>query len=148
MTEAERNRLQEVREDKQPWYRWGPYLSERQWGTVREDYSPNGEAWDFLTHDQARSHTYRWGEDGLMGISDDQQQLCFALALWNGADSILKERLRPDEFRGEPRRRCEGILLLSRQHPDAFVHESVVQVSPKRLPLYGSCRHQSPSWSL
>src|SRR6266567_4265797 len=93
MTEAERNRLQEVREDKQPWYRWGPYLSERQWGTVREDYSPNGEAWDFLTHDQARSHTYRWGEDGLMGISDDQQQLCFALALWNGADSILKERL-------------------------------------------------------
>src|SRR5437762_8100607 len=93
MAEAERNRLQEVREDKQPWYRWGPYLSERQWGTVREDYSPNGEAWDFLTHDQARSHTYRWGEDGLMGISDDQQQLCFALALWNGADSILKERL-------------------------------------------------------
>src|SRR5437773_3314246 len=93
MTEAERHRLQEVREDKQPWYRWGPYLSERQWGTVREDYSPNGEAWDFLTHDQARSHTYRWGEDGLMGISDDQQQLCFALALWNGADSILKERL-------------------------------------------------------
>ena len=93
MTEAERHRLQEVREDKQPWYRWGPYLSERQWGTVREDYSPNGEAWDFLTHDQARSHTYRWGEDGLMGISDDQQQLCFALALWNGADRILKERL-------------------------------------------------------
>src|SRR5205823_4186702 len=93
MTEAERHRLQEVREDKQPWYRWGPYLSERQWGTVREDYSPNGEAWDFLTHDQARSHTYRWGEDGLMGISDDQQQLCFALALWNGADSILKERI-------------------------------------------------------
>ena len=93
MAEAERHRLQEVREDKQPWYRWGPYLSERQWGTVREDYSPNGEAWDFLTHDQARSHTYRWGEDGLMGISDDQQQLCFALALWNGADSILKERL-------------------------------------------------------
>src|SRR3989440_6459868 len=93
MAEAERHRLQEVREDKQPWYRWGPYLSERQWGTVREDYSPNGEAWAFLTHDQARSHTYRWGEDGLMGISDDQQQLCFALALWNGADPILKERM-------------------------------------------------------
>src|SRR5947209_9945433 len=93
MAEAERHRLQEVREDKQPWYRWGPYLSERQWGTVREDYSPSGEAWDFLTHEQARSHTYRWGEDGLMGISDDQQQLCFALALWNGADSILKERI-------------------------------------------------------
>src|SRR5207248_5630634 len=93
MTEAERNRLLEAHEEKQPWYRWGSYLSERQWGTVREDYSPSGEAWDFLTHEQARSHTYRWGEDGLMGISDDQQQLCFALALWNGADSILKERL-------------------------------------------------------
>jgi len=93
MADAERNRLQEVHEDTQPWYRWGPYLSERQWGTVREDYSPNGTAWDFLPHEQARSYTYRWGEDGLMGISDDQQQLCFALALWNGADSILKERI-------------------------------------------------------
>src|SRR5438093_7757188 len=92
MAEAERNRLQEVREDKQPWYRWGPYLSERQWGTVREDYSPGGTAWDFLPHDQARSHAYRWGEDGLLGISDDQQQLCFALALWNETDPILKER--------------------------------------------------------
>ncbi len=93
MTGAERNRLQEAHEGRQAWYRWGPYLSERQWGTVREDYSPGGTAWDFLTHDQARSHTYRWGEDGLMGISDDQQQLCFALALWNGADLILKERI-------------------------------------------------------
>ncbi len=93
MADAERNRLQEVHEHTQPWYRWGPYLSERQWGTVREDYSPNGTAWDFLPHEQARSYTYRWGEDGLMGISDDQQQLCFALALWNGADSILKERI-------------------------------------------------------
>src|SRR5437660_1838769 len=93
MASAERDRLQETQESKQPWYRWGPYLSERQWGTVREDYSPQGEAWDFLTHEQARSHTYRWGEDGLMGISDDQQQLCFALALWNGADRILKERI-------------------------------------------------------
>ncbi len=93
MADEERNRLQEAHEHRQPWYRWGPYLSERQWGTVREDYSPSGDAWDFLPHDQARSHTYRWGEDGLMGISDDQQQLCFALALWNGVDSILKERL-------------------------------------------------------
>jgi hypothetical protein len=93
MTDVELNRLQEAHENRQPWYRWGPYLSERQWGTVREDYSPGGAAWDFLPHDQARSHTYRWGEDGLMGISDDQQQLCFALALWNEADPILKERL-------------------------------------------------------
>ena len=93
MSDTERNRLQEAHENKQPWYRWGPYLSERQWGTVREDYSPNGAAWDFLTHDQARSHAYRWGEDGLLGISDDQGLLCFALALWNEADPILKERL-------------------------------------------------------
>src|SRR5881227_1595599 len=93
MANAERNRLQETHENGQPWYRWGPYLSERQWGTVREDYSPDGAAWDFLPHDLARSHTYRWGEDGLLGISDDQGLLCFALALWNEADPILKERL-------------------------------------------------------
>ena len=76
-----------------PWYRWGPYLSERQWGTVREDYSPDGTAWDFFPHEHARSRTYRWGEDGLMGISDDQGLVCFALGLWNEADPILKERL-------------------------------------------------------
>ena len=93
MTDTEQNRLQEAHEDSQPWYRWGPYLSERQWATVREDYSADGNAWAFFPHDQARSHTYRWGEDGLLGMSDDQQQLCFALALWNKADPILKERL-------------------------------------------------------
>ncbi len=93
MADAERNRLQEAHEDKQPWYRWGPYLSERQWGTVREDYSASGDAWDFFPHEHARSRTYRWGEDGLMGISDDQGLVCFALALWNEADLILKERL-------------------------------------------------------
>jgi hypothetical protein len=76
-----------------PWKKWGPYLSERQWGTVREDYSENGNAWDYFTHDQARSRAYHWGEDGLAGISDDKQQLCFALALWNGKDGIIKERL-------------------------------------------------------
>ncbi|HEU5269595.1 MAG TPA: hypothetical protein VFU36_06690 [Jatrophihabitans sp.] len=75
------------------WRRWGPYLSERQWGTVREDYSADGEAWPYFSHDQARSRAYRWGEDGLAGLSDDQQQLCVALALWNGRDPILKERL-------------------------------------------------------
>ena len=93
MTDAERIRLQEAHEGKQPWYRWGPYLSERQWGTVREDYSPDGTAWDFFPHDHARSRTYRWGEDGLMGISDENGLVCFALALWNEADPILKERL-------------------------------------------------------
>lgn len=76
-----------------PWKKWGPYLSERQWGTVREDYSEGGNAWDYFTHDQARSRAYRWGEDGLAGIFDDQQRLCFAIALWNGKDPILKERL-------------------------------------------------------
>ena len=88
----EKTRLAEARENKQPWKKWGPYLSERQWGTVREDYSENGDAWNFFTHDHARSRAYRWGEDGIAGISDDKQKLCFALALWNGKDPILKER--------------------------------------------------------
>ena len=76
-----------------PWKKWGPYLSERQWGTVREDYSEGGDAWNYFTHDQARSRAYRWGEDGIAGLCDDNQILCFALALWNGADPILKERM-------------------------------------------------------
>lgn len=75
------------------WRIWGPYLSERQWGTVREDYSASGNAWEYFPHDHARSRVYRWGEDGIAGISDDMQRLCFALALWNGKDPILKERL-------------------------------------------------------
>jgi hypothetical protein len=90
---AEQGRLEAAREQGVPWRRWGPYLSERQWGTVREDYSESGNAWDYFSHDQARSRAYRWGEDGLAGVSDDQQLLCFALALWNGKDPILKERL-------------------------------------------------------
>ncbi len=89
----EQLRLKAAREEGVAWKKWGPYLSERQWGTVREDYSENGDAWNFFTHDQARSRAYRWGEDGIAGISDDQQHLCFALALWNGKDAILKERL-------------------------------------------------------
>jgi hypothetical protein len=89
---AERRRLAEVRERRVPWYRWGPYLTQRQWGTVREDYSPDGTAWDYFPHDHARSRTYRWGEDGLLGICDNHGRLCLALALWNGADPILKER--------------------------------------------------------
>jgi hypothetical protein len=90
---AEQKRLNAAREQSVPWKKWGPYLSERQWGTVREDYSADGNAWDYFSHDQARSRAYRWGEDGIAGISDDKQQLCFALALWNGRDPILKERL-------------------------------------------------------
>jgi hypothetical protein len=90
---AERLRLQRRKEKTERWDRWGPYVSERQWGTVREDYSPNGTAWEYFPHDHARSRAYRWGEDGIAGICDRRQILCFALALWNGKDPILKERL-------------------------------------------------------
>src|SRR5262245_12555510 len=90
---AEAARLEEARTQGVAWRKWGPYLSERQWGTVREDYSESGDAWAYFSHDQARSRAYRWGEDGLAGISDDWQLLCFGLALWNGQDPILKERL-------------------------------------------------------
>jgi mannosylglycerate hydrolase MGH1-like protein/glycosyl hydrolase family 63 len=92
MTQEEK-RLEEARKRTAHWKRWGPYLSERAWGTVREDYSPNGTAWEYLSHDQARSKAYRWNEDGLAGISDRHQYICFAIALWNGKDSFLKERL-------------------------------------------------------
>ena len=129
----EQKRLNEARETGVPWKKWGPYLSERQWGTVREDYSQDGNAWDYFTHDQARSRAYRWGEDGLAGISDDKQQLCFAIALWNGRDPILKERLfgltNSEGNHGED---VEGILLLPRQHADALLHEVSLQVSRKR----------------
>src|SRR5713101_6773133 len=89
---AEQRRLEETRARTAHWRRWGPYLADRQWGTVREDYSAHGTAWDYFPHDHARSRAYRWGEDGILGISDNHQRLCFALALWNGRDPILKER--------------------------------------------------------
>ena len=89
---VEADRLEAARSGV-PWRRWGPYLSERQWGTVREDYSDNGDAWSYFTHDQARSRAYKWGEDGIAGICDDHQQLCLAIAVWNGVDPILKERM-------------------------------------------------------
>jgi Mannosylglycerate hydrolase MGH1-like glycoside hydrolase domain len=86
-------RLEQAESPDWPWHRWGPYLSERQWGTVREDYSSSGAAWEYFGHDHSRSRAYRWGEDGIAGLSDDQQRLCLAVALWNGHDAILKERL-------------------------------------------------------
>src|SRR3954468_21876336 len=89
----EQDRLDEAREKRVAWRQWGPYLSDRQWGTVREDYSHDGNAWGHFSHDQARSRAYRWGEDGIGGICDDQQRLCFALSMWNGNDPILKERM-------------------------------------------------------
>src|SRR5438094_5004205 len=91
--DPERRRLEDAREGRVAWYRWGPYLADRQWGTVREDYSANGDAWNYLPHDHARSRAYRWGEDGLLGISDQHSRLCFSIALWNERDPILKERL-------------------------------------------------------
>src|SRR4051812_18157896 len=90
---AEEARLREARELTANWKRWGPYVSERSWGTVREDYSPDGAAWDYLPHDKARSKAYRWNEEGLMGFSDRHGMICFAVAMWNGKDAILKERL-------------------------------------------------------
>jgi hypothetical protein len=90
---AEARRLLEDARREANWKRWGPYLSERQWGTVREDYSSDGNAWNYFPHDHARSRAYRWGEDGLLGICDRECRLCLALALWNGVDPILKERL-------------------------------------------------------
>src|SRR6059036_1832436 len=92
MTE-ERRRLDEATRRTAHWRRWGPYVSERQWGTVREDYSPGGTAWEYFPHEHARSRAYRWGEDGIAGICDRRQNICFAITLWNGRDPILKERL-------------------------------------------------------
>src|ERR1700748_1689037 len=93
LRDPERQRLAEADARQKHWRRWGPYLAERSWGTVREDYSADGQPWYYLTHEQARSRTYRWTEDGLLGICDNHQRLCLALALWNGNDPILKERL-------------------------------------------------------
>src|ERR1051325_5285240 len=92
-TTQEDKRLHETKDGEIIWKKWGPYLSERSWGTIREDYSANGDAWNYFPHDHARSRAYRWNEDGLGGICDDKQHLCFAIALWNGQDAILKERL-------------------------------------------------------
>jgi hypothetical protein len=109
-TDAESRRLREAADRTHNWQRWGPYLAERQWGTVREDYSPTGEAWTYFPHDHARSRAYRWGEDGLLGICDRECRLCFALALWNGRDPILKERLfgltGPEGNHGEDVKEC------------------------------------------
>ena len=106
----ELQRLEQDRARIKHWKRWGPYLSERQWATVREDYSERGDPWDNFPHDHARSRAYRWGEDGLLGITDGECRLCFALALWNGRDPILKERLfgltGPEGNHGEDVKEC------------------------------------------
>ena len=110
MASTEWRRLEEAARREQNWRRWGAYLSERQWSTVREDYSPRGSCWEYFPHEHARSRAYRWGEDGLLGICDRQGRLCFALALWNGRDPILKERLfglsNPEGNHGEDVKEC------------------------------------------
>jgi hypothetical protein len=110
LTNEERVRLAQANRGEFAWKKWGPYLSERQWGTVREDYSESGDAWGSFPHDHARSRAYRWGEDGMLGISDDSALLCFALALWNEKDPILKERMfglsNPEGNHGEDVKEC------------------------------------------
>ena len=117
---TEEQKLREDQNRERNWKRWGPYLSERQWGTVREDYSETGDSWRYFPHDHARSRTYRWGEDGLLGITDRQNRLCFAVALWNGQDPILKERLfglaGPEGNHGEDVKECYYYLESSPTH--------------------------------
>ncbi len=133
-------RLSESGARKKHWKRWGPYLSERAWGTVREDYSLYGNAWESLSHDHSRSRAYRWNEDGLAGISDRRQMMCFALALWNERDPILKERIFG--LTGNEGNHGE-ILLLPRQHAHALLHEVSLQVSAGRVPLQPVSRRKS-----
>ncbi len=125
---AEESRLAEAREKGVPWRQWGPYLSERQWGTVREDYSENGDAWNYFSHDQARSRTYHWGEDGLAGLSDDKQRLCFALALWNGTDPILKERV----FGLTNSEGNHGMRYLYKYPQDQFPYLDLIETNRRR----------------
>jgi hypothetical protein len=146
VSRAEQQRLDEDTRRVKNWKRWGPYLSERQWGTVREDYSANGTAWDYFPHDQARSRAYRWGEDGLLGICDRQGRLCFALALWNGRDPILKERLfglsGTEGNHGEDVKECYFYLDSSPTHSylralykypqAAFPYDRLVQENARR----------------
>ena len=139
---VEADRLEEARAGV-PWKRWGPYLSERQWGTVREDYSDNGDAWSYFSHDQARSRAYKWGEDGIAGFCDDHQRLCF------GDRAVERRRpdpegadVRSDERRGQPRRGRQGVLLLPRRHADELVPEVPLPLSARRVPVRRSRRDE------
>ena len=145
---AEHNRLLAYRERRSNWKRWGPFLSERAWGTVREDYGPDGTAWDYFPHDVARSRAYRWNEDGLAGICDRRQYLCFALALWNGRDPILKERLfgltGPEGNHGEDVKEyyyyldstpTHSYMRMLYKYPHLFPYHDLVRESRRRGPL-------------
>ncbi len=141
MQTAEHKRLSEAREGQVRWREWGPYLSERQWGTVREDYSSDGNAWDYFPHDHARSRAYKWGEDGIAGLCDEKMQLCFALALWNGKDPILKERLfgltNPEGNHGEDVK--EYYFYLDSTPTHSYMKKPL-QVPAKRFSLSRPCR--------
>ena len=143
---AEAARLEQSRRRLKNWKRWGPYLSERAWGSVREDYSPDGTAWDYFPHDHARSRAYRWNEDGLAGICDRHQRICFAIALWNRPRPDPEGApVRPHWQRREPRRGREGVLLLRRQHADALLHEIRLQVPAGAFPYADLVRRESPA---
>jgi hypothetical protein len=130
---AEKQRLIEDRDKIKNWRQWGPYLTERQWGTVREDYSANGDAWNYITHDMARSKAYRWGEEGIAGISDDNQFLCLALAFWNKKDPILKERFfgltNPEGNHGED---VKEVILLPRLPTPSHSYMRMLYKYPQR----------------
>src|SRR4051794_40675413 len=146
---AEKARLAEDGRRERNWKRWGPSLADRQWGTVREDYSPNGDSWTYLPHEYSRSRAYRWGEDGLLGITDRECRLCFGLALWNGKDRILKERLfgltGPQGNHGEDVKECYYYLDSTPTHSylkalykypqNAFPYEALVEENQRRTRL-------------
>ena len=136
MSTPEHERLEEARTGAAPWKAWGPYLSERQWGTVREDYSHGGDAWSYFPHDHARSRAYRWGEDGIAGVSDDEPAAVpRARAVERRRPDPQGADVRADERRGQPRRGRQGVLVLRRQHADALVHEVPLQVPAGGVPV-------------
>ena len=144
--DPERRRLEAMRNGTEDWRRWGPYVSERQWGTVREDYSAGGTAWDYFTHDQARSRAYRWGEDGIAGFCDDRQLLCLSLALWNGHGSDPEGTpVRPDQPTGQSRRGRQGALLLPRRGAEPRLPEDALQVDPGSLSVSVADRRERAS---
>ena len=127
---AEHKRLADSEARKADWKNWGPYVSDRAWGTVREDYSEYGEAWDYFPHDHARSRTYRWNEDGIAGFCNRMQNVCLGVALWNGKDHILKERLIwPHRTTGKSCRRCQRVLFLPGLNAYPFLCAHALQVS-------------------
>ena len=144
---VEDHRLEEARLRKKHWKRWGPYLSERQWGTVREDYSANGTAWEFFPFEHAHARTYRWGEDGIGGICDRHQMICFGLALWNGKDPILKERLYG--LTGNQGNHGEDVkeqYFYLDSTPTHSLHAHAIQISPGGISLQMATGRESAPW--